>query len=123
MTATPSYTYAAFIDRVIDGDTLVVVTLVGFGNVMIDKLRLRGIDCPEVGTPEGDRAKRYVTELLPVGSTIVLKSHKTRTDTHGRFVVDVLFKSGENNPEEIIRDGIYLNQHLLDEGHAVRMKE
>ena len=123
VTATPSYTYAAFIDRVIDGDTLVVVTLVGFGNVMIDKLRLRGIDCPELGTPEGERAKAYVTNLLPVGSTIILKSHKSRTDTHGRFVVDVFFKTNEADPEVIIKDGVYLNQHLLDEGHAVRMKE
>ena len=123
VTATPSYTYAAFIDRVIDGDTLVVVTLVGFGNVMVDKLRLRGIDCPELGTPEGQRAKACVAGLLPVGSTIVLKSHKSRTDTHGRFVVDVFFKTAEADPEVIIKDGVYLNQHLLDEGHAVRMKE
>ena len=123
VTATPSYTYAAFIDRVIDGDTLVVVTLVGFGTTMIDKLRLRGIDCPEVGTPEGDRAKAYVTKLLPVGSTIILQSHKTKTDLHGRFVVDVFFKTGENDPEIIIKEGIYLNQHLLDEGYAVRMAE
>ena len=87
-------------------------------------LRLnRGIDCPELGTPEGERAKAYVMKLLPVGSTIVLKSHKTKTDTHGRFVVDVFFKTGENDPEIFIKEGIYLNQHLLDEGHAVRMKE
>ena len=123
VTTTPSYTYAAFIDRVIDGDTLVVVTLIGFGNVMVDKLRLRGIDCPELGTQEGDRAKAYVTKLLPVGSTIILQSHKTKTDLHGRFVVDVFFKTGENDPELIIKEGTYLNQHLLDEGYAVRMAE
>ena len=123
MTETPSYTYAATVDRVIDGDTLSVLVDVGFGIIMHDKLRLRGIDCPELGTPEGERAKRFVVGLLPVGSTIVLKSHKTKTDNHGRFVADIFFKTGANSPNEIIQGGVYLNQHLLDEGHAVRMKE
>ena len=122
VTDTPSYTYVAAIDRVIDADTLVVLVEVGFGIIMHDKLRLRGIDAPEVGTPEGDKAKRYVMGLLPVGSTVVLKSHKTRTDPHGRFVADVFFKSGEDDPQQIIKAGTYLNQHLLDKGYAVRMK-
>ena len=123
LTDTPSYTYEAAIDRVIDGDTLLVIIEVGFRIKVYDKLRLRGIDCPELGTPEGEKAKRFVAELLPVGSVIILKSHKTRTDTYGRFVADVFFKTGENNCDNIIRDGIYLNQHLLDQGLAVRMKE
>lgn len=123
LTDTPSYTYEAVIDRVIDGDTLLVVIEVGFRIKVYDKLRLRGIDCPELGTPEGERAKRFVAGLLPVDSVIVLKSHKTRTDTYGRFVADVFFKTGENNCDEIISHGIYLNQYLLDQGHAVRMKE
>ena len=123
VTDTPSYTYEATIDRVVDGDTLLVVIEVGFRIKAHDKLRLRGIDCPEMGTPGGDRAKKFVEKLLPVGSTVVIKSHKSRTDSHGRFVVDVFCKSGVESPEEIIRDGVYLNQQLLDSGHAVRMAE
>ncbi len=115
-----SYTYAATIERVIDGDTLLVLIEAGFGIIVRDRLRLRGIDCPEVGTPAGDRAKRYVEKLLPVGSTIVLKSHKDRTDIHGRFVVDVFYKTGTGAAEAIIPDGAYLNQELLDKGHATR---
>ena len=119
----PSYTYEAAIDRVIDGDTLLVVIEVGFGIKVHDKLRLRGIDTPELGTPEGDRAKKFVQGLFPVGTTIIIKSHKSRTDTHGRFVVDVLYKEGVEDPEEILKSPVYLNQHLLDEGCAVRMAE
>ena len=123
VTEKPSYTYEATIDRVIDGDTLLVVIEVGFGIKVRDKLRLRGIDTPELGTPEGERAKKFVQELLPVGTTIVIKSHKSRTDTHGRFVVDVLYKEGAQDPEEILKTPVYLNQHLIDEGYAVRMTE
>ena len=118
-----SYTYAATIERVIDGDTLLVLVEAGFRIIMRDRLRLRGIDCPEVGTPAGDRAKRYVEKLLPAGSLIVLKSHKDKTDLHGRFVVDVFYKQGAEDAAEIIKDGAYLNQELLDKGYAVRMAE
>ncbi len=115
-----SYTYAATIERVIDGDTFLVLVEAGFRIIVRDKLRLRGINCPEVGTPEGDRAKKFVEKLLPVGSIIVLKSHKDRTDIHGRFVVDVFYKQGADDAAEIIKDGTYLNQELLDKGHATR---
>ena len=118
-----SYTYAATVDRVIDGDTLLVIIEAGFRIIVRDRLRLRGIDCPEVGTPEGDRAKRFVEKLLPAGAAIVLKSHKDRTDQHGRFVVDVFYKQGCEDPAAIIQDGTYLNQELLDKGYAVRMAE
>src|SRR3989338_1969718 len=105
-----SYTYAATVDRVIDADTLLALIEAGFGIIVRDRLRLRGIDCPETGTPEGDRAKRFVEKLLPTGSTIVLKSHKDRTDQHGRFVVDVFYKQGVEDARAIIKDGVYLNQ-------------
>ncbi|MBI3618222.1 MAG: thermonuclease family protein, partial [Candidatus Omnitrophica bacterium] len=124
-------TYAATIDRVIDGDTLLVLIEAGFRIIVRDRLRLRGIDCPEAGTPEGDRAKRVVEKLLPTGSTIVLKSHKDRTDQHGRFVVDVFYESSDIRRQSSETDDrrlktddlIYLNQELLDKGHAVRMAE
>lgn len=118
-----SYTYAATVDRVIDGDTLLALVEAGFRIIVRDRLRLRGIDCPEVGTPKGDRAKRYVEKLLPAGSTIVVKSHKSKTDIHGRFVVDVFYRKGAADAREIIKDGTYLNQELLDKGYAVRMAE
>ena len=100
------------------------------GFIVRDRLRLRGIDCPETGTPGGDRAKRFVEKLLPAspaggpaGATVVIKSHKWKTDIHGRFVVDVFYKEGVDDPEAIIKDGTYLNQELIDKGYAVRMAE
>jgi endonuclease YncB( thermonuclease family) len=110
------------VERVIDGDTLVVLIDTGFGDPLEEKLRLRGINTPELGTPEGEKAKKFVEKLLPVGSTIVFKSKKS-TDPHGRFVVDLFYKKGVSDPEAIIADGVYLNQQLLDEGYAVRMAE
>ena len=123
VTDKPSYTYQAMVDRVIDGDTLSVVIEVGFEIKVRDRLRLRGIDTPELGTLEGERAKKYVESLLPAGSTIIVKSHKSRVDSHGRFVVDVFYRDGVSDPQAILKDAVYLNQQLLDQGYASRMSE
>ena len=117
------YAYAATIDRVVDGDTLLVLIEVGFGIIVRDRLRLRGIDCPEVDTRKGERAKKFAEGLLPPGTTVILKSHKWKTDNHGRFVADIFYKKGVENANQILKDGSYLNQVLLDKGHAVRMGE
>ncbi len=124
LTGTPSYTYCATVERVVDGDTLVVLIDTGFGNILEEKLRLRGVNTPELGTPEGEKAKKFVEKLLPAGTVIVLKSQKS-TDPHGRFVVDIFYlhPTGEGGGPEIIESGEYLNQVLLDKGYAVRMKE
>ena len=118
-----SYTYAATVDCVVDGDTLLVLIEVGFGIIVRDRLRLRGINCPEMSTPQGVRAKKYVEKLLPVDSTVVINSHKCKIDTYGRFVADVFFKEGVKEPSGLLKDAVYLNQHLLDSGHALRMAE
>ncbi len=123
LTDQPSYTYAAIVDRIIDGDTLLVLIKAGFGIIVRDRLRLRGVDTPELPTLEGQRAKKFVQKLLPVGSTIVIKSHKCKIDLHGRFVADVFYRQDVTDADEILKDAVYLNQKLLDEGYAVRMAE
>jgi endonuclease YncB( thermonuclease family) len=123
ITNTPSFTYTARVERVVDGDTLCVGIDVGFGMKLHEKLRLRGINTPELKTAAGKRAKRYVEKLLPVGTRIVIKSRKTITDQHGRFVMDVFYLKPDSTASEIIAGGTYLNQHLLDTGLAERMAE
>ncbi|NTU49850.1 MAG: hypothetical protein HGA87_02990 [Desulfobulbaceae bacterium] len=121
VTDTPSYTYAAVVERFVDGDTLVALIDTGFGSVVRERLRLRGVNCPELDTDEGQKAARFVAGLLGPGSPVVVRSHKT--DDYGRFVADVFYGEEDSSPEDIISDGVYLNQELLDEGHAVRMEE
>jgi endonuclease YncB( thermonuclease family) len=121
VTDTPSYTYAATVEKVVDGDTLRAVIDLGFGATVREKLRLRGINCPELGTPDGEQAKKFVQELLPAGSRVVLHSNKTRTEKYGRFLADIFYLGSDSTAEEIIAGGTYLNQELLDKGHAVSM--
>ncbi len=114
VTDKPAYAYEAVVERVIDGDTLWAVIDVGFGTRVREKLRLRGIDCPELGSPEGEAAKRFVAKLLPPGVRILLVSSKT--DKYTRYLADVFCKNKDGNEQ-------YLNNLLLEAGLAVILYE
>ena len=115
ITDKPAYAYEATVERVIDGDTIWVVIDVGFGTQVREKLRLRGLDCPELGSEEGEAAKRFVTKLLSVGAKILLKTTRSE-DKYGRYVADVMLNDEEGKQ-------IYLNNLLLEKGYAVRVYE
>ena len=121
VTDKPEYTYEAKVERVVDGDTLWVQIDLGFGSATRQKLRLRGIDCPELDTPEGKKAKEFVVKCLPVGSTIAITTHKDNTDKYDRYLVDLFYCLGETDLEKTLKEGMFLNQELLNEHLAVIM--
>ena len=84
------YNYQAFVTRVIDGDTLKLEIDTGFDDQKHETIRLRGIDCPELNTPEGKAAKRFVERELAHCEFIILKSTRTpRKEKWGRYLGDV----------------------------------
>jgi micrococcal nuclease len=109
-TAQDLYTYQAFVTKVVDGDTLHVHVDLGFDTWIDETLRLRGIDCPEMKTREGDAAKAYVQSLIKEADLITVRSYKP--DKFDRYLADI-FIPGEDG-------GVYLNNLLLEKGHAVR---
>lgn len=103
------YTFKAKVLRVVDGDTLLVRIDLGFGICTRQYLRLRGINCAEIDSSAGLLAKKFVEQSLLKTNYIILNS--TRDDKYGRYLADVFYGS----------DKKYLNQNLLNAGHAVRM--
>lgn len=114
ITDKPSYAYEAVVERVIDGDTIRAVIDVGFGTQVREKLRLRGLDCPEIETEEGKLASDFVKARLKPGSGILLKTTPSG-DKYGRYVADVYFADPKGRE-------VYLNNLLLGEGLAVLVK-
>jgi endonuclease YncB( thermonuclease family) len=113
------FTYAATLRRVVDGDTLVVALEVSPGVFIEQKLRLRGIDCPEMATPEGRAAKRFVETLLAKTTGVTI--HTTEPDKYDRYLAEVFFKRAKGEgPEAKGEEEIFLNNALLENGHAVR---
>lgn len=116
VTADKIFTYAARVERVIDGDTLLAQIDCGFGIYTRQRLRLRGIDAPELKTDAGLRAKRYVEECLSACPFVIIRTHKS--DKYDRYLADVFYQPRAAAVNAAARDGDYLNQELLDRGHA-----
>jgi len=110
------YTYKAKVDRVVDGDTHVVTIDLGLKTETRQKLRLRGIDCPERSTKRGKYVKDYVKKLLDKQKFIIVKTHKD--DKYGRMLADIFYLPKEKNPDVVAEKGKFLNQELVDKGLA-----
>lgn len=107
------FTYYAYIEKVVDGDTLRVQVDLGFGQWTRQYLRLRGIDAPELVTAEGKRAKRFVEFELSAAPYVIITS--TRSDKYDRYLADVFYKSASGSGEQ------FLNNRLLEESLARRV--
>ena len=105
------FTYKAFVERVVDGDTLLARIDLGFETRVRQYLRLRGIDAPEISSPEGKKAKAFVERELAAAAYITITS--SRSDKYDRYLADVFYGGPDQE--------IFLNQRLLDKGLAVRM--
>lgn len=119
--ASSLYTYAAEVARVVDADTFLLTIDAGFSNWLDSRVRLRGIDAPEISTALGRRAYRYVKKAL--GSRpVVIKTYKE--EKYGRYLVDLFYmRKKVDDPQTIAREGIFLNQELLDRGLAKLYKD
>lgn len=113
------FTYAARLVRVVDGDTVVVALEVSPGVFLEQKLRLRGLDCPELSTPAGRAAQRFVDGLAAQATTLVI--HTTKPDKYDRYLADLFLaqESADRGPATGAEQA-YLNNALLSSGHAVR---
>ncbi len=110
------YTYVAEVARVVDADTFILAIDTGFDNWLDSRVRLRGIDAPEITTVLGRRAYRYVKKALG-NRPVVIKTYKE--EKYGRYLVDLFYmRTKVDDPQQIAREGIFLNQELLDLGLA-----
>ena len=114
------YEYKCKILRVVDGDTVDVDIDLGFGMWMHkERVRMMGIDTPESRTRDkvekvfGLASKARLKELLPIGSTGILKTEIDRSgeDKKGKF--------GRILGDFITDDERRCTDILIEEGYAV----
>jgi len=110
------YTYAAVVTNVVDGDTIDARIDVGFSMRLSDRLRLKGINCPELSCAQGRKAKAFVEEYLASCPVVVIRTKKS--EMYGRWLADIFALPGCDDPVKIAAEGVYVNQLLLDNGLA-----
>lgn len=117
--------YRAYVIRVVDGDTAVLYVDKGMQTHEVMKVRLAGVDAPEMRprkstgpaeqvTAEKALAQKATNRLrdLIEGREVIIRTEKT--GKFGRWLAQIYL------PEA---DGLTANQLLLDEGLAVRYGE
>ena len=104
------FNYRVELLRVVDGDTLWISIYLRPREWVKHKVRLRGLDCGEIATPEGRAAKRFVDALFLKATAIAINT--TKPDKYDRYLADVLLTTADGE--------VYLNNALLENAHAVR---
>ena len=107
--------FAGTVERIIDGDTIIVNGR---------RIRLLGIDAPEMNTDAGIKAKQFVTDLIFDKGVIVLSDKAQQFDIDGR-VLAVVMRGDINVNAELLRnchaglffvgDNIRVNRALFEE--------
>ena len=115
------HTYVGVVERIIDGDTLEVRIDLGFDVWKVERLRLRGIDTPELNMPGGKEAKGFVEKTLEGVPLVAFKTYKA--DKYARYIADVFYDpvagEGDGDEAKVFETGRFLNREILEAGHAI----
>ena len=104
------YTYRAKLDRVVDGDTVDASIDLGFDVWVKKRIRLHGVDTPEVRTKDleekrlGKIAKERLIEILAAAENkFLIISHGL--DKYGRCLGE-LFINNQSVNKQLITEGV-----------------
>ena len=85
--------------KVYDGDTITVSLDLGFGISMRTKVRLAGINAPEVRgaqRPEGLKSRDYLRSLI-LDKKVVIETQKDKKGKYGRYIGVVYLEKVNGN--------------------------
>jgi endonuclease YncB( thermonuclease family) len=107
------YIYRARVVRVIDGDTLELNIDLGFKTTLEkERVRLLNIDTDElrgndpVKKERARKAKKFVEDILPPNTEVIIQTDKDRTGKYGRYLADVFvsYQGANCNLSELLKE-------------------
>jgi micrococcal nuclease len=103
------YEYSARLLRVVDGDTVDVEIDLGLDVSTHARIRLAGLNAPEISTPAGVAAAEHLDELVALaGSPLTIRTEKDRREKYGRYLGTLLRTGG----------GLDVNARMVSDGFA-----
>jgi endonuclease YncB( thermonuclease family) len=94
--------------KVHDGDTFEILIELGFGVEQMFKVRLDGIDTPELSTTKGKQAAEYVRQLIEGKEVILMDSGPEK---YGRARASIQLSDGRDLTETLIENKIGYSYH------------
>ena len=113
------YNYKAKIIKVVDGDTVDAIIDAGFTLRFTERLRLLGINAPEMRSPDpairvkAKEAKVFLEGLILNKDVFI---HTEKDDAFGRYLAQI-YLDGDDLNNLIIDD---VNKLMIINGHAVK---
>ena len=110
------YRYRGKLTRVIDGDTIDCILDLGFDVSIKERVRLKGLDTPEIRTKDlhekelGFKAKKFVEDMFQDKGEDFTIETEYRRGKYGRTIGTITFQ-----------DDTVLNEMLITEGHAIKV--
>lgn len=103
------YFYKAKVIDIYDGDSITILVDLGFSITVKKKVRLYGIDTPELrGTEREDglKALNYLKSLV-LNKDVIVQTYKDKTGKYGRLLATIYL------------DEININEKLVNENYAM----
>jgi micrococcal nuclease len=114
------YIFSGLVNRVIDGDTYDITLDLGFYVSHRIRVRLKGVDTPEVygsnASAVGKVVSDYVRQILE-GRFVTVQTYKNAPTTYNRWEADVYFDRVDQEGK-VIESGLNLAEHLVKQGYA-----
>lgn len=112
------YTYDAKITTVVDGDTVDAELDLGFDVRMTHRLRLYGINTPEIHTTSAEEKAaglkaKAALESMVTGRTVTIETIKNKAEKYGRFLAKITVVEPTVGGRVIL-----VNDELVRLGHA-----
>ena len=103
------YTYKAEVTGVYDGDSVTIDIDLGLGTWRRgEKLRLYGVDTPEVRgeSREAGLIARDFLRALVLGKPVIIRTHKDQEGKYGRLLAEIFLADGTNVNELLVERGL-----------------
>lgn len=113
-TGVPDYQYLARVMKVLDGDSVHLEVDQGLDHLQKLKVRLYGINAPELASAAGPPARQHLIGLLGWATTTIptvfIRTIKDRTEKYGRYLA-LIFPT--------ITMDVSVNDQMIRDGFAV----
>lgn len=98
-----AHEYRAKIVDVTDGDTVTALVDLGLDVTKLEKVRLSGIDAPELNTEAGKRSRDFLEKRIK-HRTLILITEQDRREKYGRLLAEIILENQSIN-EMLVKHG------------------